>query len=495
MCQTAKRVNLECKLLVMAISTRILFMICPHCGYERKKSDDIIKATECPKCGIIYSKWEQGSISEDQRPVSEDSAKPATGPVPQKKSSVERLVIYAVAGVILIIFLHAFAVPYITRLSQSDKKNVDQIMKEPPSMESPQPLAVQGEPAYNKSGLPSVDSPVQKELTITDIIHANRESVVTVKTAAGIGSGFFINREGHIVTNKHVLPNPDGAEIKTISGNVYRIQKVIHEDSAADLVIASTDATSRESKPVSINAALPNVGEKIIVIGSPLGLEQTVSDGIVSALRSNQQSIEFIQITAPVSPGNSGGPLLNMRGEVIGVATFQYSSGQNLNFCVAASRIAGLQQGFNPSSSQASSDQRQMPHSNDVYCYLDSNGQVSFVNWKTGTLISRPDGSLDAKKYEQWVLEQIGGNPDNINPEKEAREDLERNRENLFKSVFPGRSFNDSDLTPAEKEWLERRYYRHYVEAYNQSISRRNDAVRKYRMLVNEFIRFNASRR
>ena len=136
-----------------------------------------------------------------------------------------------------------------------------------------------------------------------------------------------------------------------------------------------------------------------------------------------------------------------------------------------------------------------MPQSNEVYCYIDSNGQVSFVNWKTGTLISRPDGSLDIKKYEQWVLEQIGGNPDNINPEKEAREDLERNRENLFKSVFPSRSFNDSDLTPAEKEWLERRYYRHYVEAYNQSISRRNDAVRKYRTLMNEFIRFNASRR
>jgi len=470
-------------------------MKCPHCGYERKKSDDIIKATECPKCGIIYSKWESDSVLEDQGPVSDGSAKPTAVPVPQKKSSVERFVIYTVAGVILIIFLHAFAVPYITKLSQHDKKTVNQITEAPPLTESPQPLAVQGQSLYSKTSPLSDDSPVQKELSITDIIQANRESVVTVKTAAGIGSGFFINREGHIVTNKHVLPNPDGAEIKTISGNVYKIQKVIHEDAAADLVIASTDAISRESKPVSINAALPAVGEKIIVIGSPLGLEQTVSDGIVSALRRNQQSIEFIQITAPVSPGNSGGPLLNMRGEVIGVATFQYSSGQNLNFCVAASRIAGLQQGFNPSSSQASSDQRQMPQSSDVYCYLDSNGQVSFVNWKTGILISRPDGSLDAKKYEQWVLEQIGGNPDNINPEKEAREDLERNRESLFKSVFPSRSFNDSNLTPAEKEWLERRYYRHYVEAYNQSISRRNDAVRKYRTMINDFIRFNASRR
>ena len=470
-------------------------MKCPQCGYERKRSDDIIKETECPKCGIIYSKWQFDSSSEDKGSAHGGAVKTTAGPIQQKKSSLEKLVIYAVAAVVLIIFLHAFAVPYITRLSQSDKKNVDQIMEVPTVMENPQPLSVEGQPISNKAISSSDELPVQKELSITDIIQANRESVVTVKTAAGIGSGFFINREGQIVTNKHVLSNPDGAEIKTISGNVYKVQKVIHEDPAADLVIASTDATSRESKPVSINAVLPVVGEKIIVIGSPLGLEQTVSDGIVSALRSNQQSIEFIQITAPVSPGNSGGPLLNMRGEVIGVATFQYNSGQNLNFCVAASRISGLQQGLTSSSSPASGDQRIMPQSNDVYCYMDSNGQVSFVNWKTGTLISRPDGSLDVKKYEQWVLEQIGGNPDNINPERDAREDLERNRENLFKSVFPHRSFGDSDLTPAEKEWLERRYYRHYVEAYNQSIVRRNDAIRKYRTLMNEFMRFSASRR
>lgn len=470
-------------------------MRCPHCGYERKKSDDIIKATECPKCGIIYSKWESTALPEHERPAPADSARPTTGSVPQKKSSVERLVIYAVAAVVLIIFLHAFAVPYLTRLSQSDKKNVGQILQEPSSTETPQPLADQGQPIYSQASSASDNVPARKELSITDIIQANRESVVTVKTATGIGSGFFINREGQIVTNKHVLSNPDGAEIKTISGNVYKVQKLIHEDAAADLVIASTDAISRESKPVSINAVLPVVGEKIIVIGSPLGLEQTVSDGIVSALRSNQQSIEFIQITAPISPGNSGGPLLNMRGEVIGVATFQYSSGQNLNFCIASSRITGLQQGLTSSSSQASGDRRIMPQSNDVYCYMDSNGQVSFVNWKTGTLISRPDGSLDARKYEQWVLEQIGGNPDNVNPERDAREDLERNRENLFKSVFPHRSFGDSNLTPAEKEWLERRYYRHYVEAYNQSIARRNDAIRKYRTLMNEFMRFSTSRR
>lgn len=472
-------------------------MICPQCGYERKKSDDLIKATECPKCGIIYSKWQSVPVSEDQQSPALRPQKQTPETVAKKKSPVERLVIYTAAAVFLVIVLHAFVVPSVVKFFQSSKNNADKIINIEPSTESPQKLSVQSRPENNEAKYASDNTgiQIQKELSITDIIRANRESVVIVKTAAGIGSGFFINRDGYIVTNKHVLSNPDGAEIKTINGNVFKIHRVIHEDSDADLVIASTDASPQESKPVKINAGLPESGEKIIVIGNPLGLEQTVSDGIVSAIRRNQQSIDFIQITAPVSSGNSGGPLLNMRGEVIGVATFQYRSGQNLNFCVAASRIVGLQQGLNSSSPNASGVYRQTPQTNDVYCYMDSSGQVSFVNWKTGTLISHPDGSLDGVKYEKWVLEQIGGNPENINPERDAREDVERNREKLFKSVFPHREFNDPNLTQAEKEWLERRYHRHYVEVYNQSMSRRNESIRKYHALMNEFIRFNNAKK
>jgi hypothetical protein len=110
-------------------------------------------------------------------------------------------------------------------------------------------------------------------------------------------------------------------------------------------------------------------------------------------------------------------------------------------------------------------------------------------------LVSRPDGSLDRGKFEKWVLEQIGDNPEAINPEREAREDVERNREQLFKSVFPHRSMSDTNLTAAEKDWLERRYNRHYVEVYNKAMSRRNEAVRKYNLMMHEFDRFNNDRR
>jgi S1-C subfamily serine protease len=470
-------------------------MICPQCGYERKKSDEIIKATECPKCGIIYSKWKAAPPPEDKKSVPDRPEQPGIEADVKKKRPVERLVIYAIVAVVLIILLHAFVVPSLIKFFQSDKNNIGRTTTIDPSTKSQQQASVQSQAVNSEvEYLPEKAAGPQKELSIADIVRANRESIVVVKTATGIGSGFFINSDGYIVTNKHVLSNSGRAEIKTANGTVFKIHKVVHEDLDADLVIASTAATSQESKPVSINAGLPESGEKIIVIGNPLGLEQTVSDGIVSAVRRNQRAVDFIQVTAPVSPGNSGGPLFNMRGEVIGVATFQYSSGQNLNFCVAASRIISLQQGSRASVVSSGGD-IQSPQVREVYCYADSNGQVSFVGWNTGMQVSRPDGTLDRVKYEKWVFDQIGGNPDAINPDREAREDLERNREQLFKSVFPHRSISDTNLTNAEKDWLERRYQRHHVEIYNKTMSRRNEAVRKYYSMMNEFDRFNAGRK
>ena len=87
---------------------------------------------------------------------------------------------------------------------------------------------------------------------------------------------------------------------------------------------------------------IPEVGERIIVYGSPLGLENTVSDGIVSAIRDIPDYGRIIQITAPISPGSSGSPVLNMQGEVIGIASFQMVEGQNLNFAIPSEKITSL---------------------------------------------------------------------------------------------------------------------------------------------------------
>lgn len=471
-------------------------IICPHCGYERKKEDEIINATECPKCGIIYSKWKPDSDDGRQKGQDEQIAQTPNKNAGGGKKHIERWLIYASVLIVLIVVMHTLIAPSVIKIFQSPENPLVEVKDEEVRMDNSRSAGHNDyQSSAGESVYPSENAVRQKELSIAEIIKINRDSVVVVKTSSVIGSGFFINREGHIVTNRHVLYNASRAEIKTSDGKVFQIRQILQEDSDADLVIASTDAPPREARAVSMSSDLPEAGEKIVVIGNPLGLEQTVSDGIVSAVRRNNREVDLIQVTAPVSSGNSGGPLLNMRGEVIGVATFQYRTGQNLNFCVAASRIIAMQRGVPTSAVHASEEERPSSQRREVYCYADASGQVFFVDWRTDMQVSRPDGTLDRVNYEKWVLEQIGGNPSAINPEKEALDDMERNREELFKSVFPHRSISDADLTDGEKEWLERRYRRHYVEVYNQWMSRRNDAVRKYNSMMNEFDRFNASRR
>jgi len=156
------------------------------------------------------------------------------------------------------------------------------------------------------------------------------------------GSGFFINQQGDVITNRHVLEDAGRAEIKTASGKIYPLEAILAEDKEGDLVRFSVKIPAREAIPLSISKTIPEVGEKVIVMGNPLGLEKTASDGIVSAVRDIPGFGKIFQITAPISPGSSGSPVVNMKVEVIGVATFQSVEGQNLNFALPCERINKL---------------------------------------------------------------------------------------------------------------------------------------------------------
>ena len=164
----------------------------------------------------------------------------------------------------------------------------------------------------------------------------------------GFGSGFFIDYKGDIITNHHVLRDAISAKIRTASGNEYAIKSILAEDVANDLVMASVNINSGDVRPLSVSPSPPSIGERVIVVGSPAGLEQTVTDGIVSALRRTFHGVgKFTQISAPISPGSSGSPVVNMRGEVIGVASGMYVGNhvQNINFCSAGENIAALTPG------------------------------------------------------------------------------------------------------------------------------------------------------
>jgi len=157
-----------------------------------------------------------------------------------------------------------------------------------------------------------------------------------------LGSGFFISQNGDIITNYHVLKGAESAEVKTSDGKTYTISDIVAVDEKNDIIRLSVNIPSKYVLPLSLSDTTPEIGERIIVYGSPLGLEKTLSDGIISAIREVPGYGKLIQITAPISPGSSGSPVLNMKGEVVGVATFQMVEGQNLNFAIPSERIARL---------------------------------------------------------------------------------------------------------------------------------------------------------
>ncbi len=156
------------------------------------------------------------------------------------------------------------------------------------------------------------------------------------------GSGFFISQNGDIITNYHIFRGVKSAEVRTSDGKIYSVPRIIAVDGQSDIIRISIDIPSSYVYPLSLCVTLPEVAERVVVYGSPLGLEKTVSDGIVSAIREDPTYGTVIQITAPISSGSSGSPVLNIKGEVIGVATFQMVEGQNLNFAIPSEKIVNL---------------------------------------------------------------------------------------------------------------------------------------------------------
>jgi tetratricopeptide (TPR) repeat protein len=220
------------------------------------------------------------------------------------------------------------------------------LLKESPEPDTkvtpPKPPVVKPPTKAGDSVKPKKDFPT--------IINETKPSVVLIRTFSrdgkqiGTGSGFFITDTGDIISNRHVFQGAHKAEAETTAGK-FPISKVQDQDPDNDLVRLSLGRTGRKFQPLTMSRSLPEVGEKIMVIGNPLGLESTVSDGIVSAKRKFPPFGTVIQITCPISPGSSGSPVMNMRGEVIGVATFQMVQGQNLNFAIPVSHVKALEAG------------------------------------------------------------------------------------------------------------------------------------------------------
>ena len=170
------------------------------------------------------------------------------------------------------------------------------------------------------------------------IIQTALPSVVTVKTSAAQGTGFLITSNGYIVTNAHVLADANGnlaSNIRVVTNNQNTINaQFIGYDGNMDVALLKI---SGNYQALTLgNSSKVQIGDKVIAIGDHLGLQFSVSEGIVSAIdRQGSNGLnDYIQTDASLNPGNSGGPLIDKNGQVIGINNFKISGGENLGFAL-----------------------------------------------------------------------------------------------------------------------------------------------------------------
>ncbi len=152
------------------------------------------------------------------------------------------------------------------------------------------------------------------------------------------GTGFVLSADGVLVTNHHVIEGGKRLVARSHTGGIYPVMAVICDDAAHDVAVLKIAAKDMQFLQLDQSTKV-EAGEKIAVIGNPVGLESTVTEGIVSAVRSVEKLGDIIQISAAISPGSSGSPVLNADGKVIGVATFKLLKGEALNFAIPAKQI------------------------------------------------------------------------------------------------------------------------------------------------------------
>jgi S1-C subfamily serine protease len=161
-----------------------------------------------------------------------------------------------------------------------------------------------------------------------------------VYPSEGAGSGFFIDTDGHIVTNYHVIEGAQTVEVTLLDGTVVPAE-VVGSDAFSDLAVLQVDVKPEESLPVDLSFEGDlQVGQRAIAIGNPFGLNWTLTTGVVSSLGRPLQVSEdrtiydVVQTDAAINPGNSGGPLLNSRGQLIGVNSAIRSGAENIGFAI-----------------------------------------------------------------------------------------------------------------------------------------------------------------
>jgi len=226
-----------------------------------------------------------------------------------------------------------------------------------------------------------------------------------------LGSGAFVSADGKVVTNHHVIKDAKAVNVVLSTNASLRVHKILAQDIAADLALLQT--TGQKVAFLPLAKVVPAIGTRVYAIGNPQGLTNTISEGIISGVRKLKE-IDFIQTTAPISKGSSGGPLLTTAGEIIGVTTFMHTGGQNLNFASPLDRIRRLLSG---KGSERLLGNTPVPHKPPAQVKTYPSVAAVARDAPKGTVTNLPLGSIseDAgrvmsrKLLDKWIKEELIG--------------------------------------------------------------------------------------
>jgi len=215
-----------------------------------------------------------------------------------------------------------------------------------PSVSSTSPTPLTSAPVVgleSRSGIYQTASTPPPLKDVGSLVNLLGESVVQVRTPGGLGSGFIINPDGFLITNFHVIEGETQISVEVYHSNngqlerkAYKDVKIIAINKFADMALLKIDDSDAPKFARVLLGDADNlaVGEQVFAIGSPLGLERTVTQGILSTKTREMQGELYLQTTAQINPGNSGGPLFNMRGEVVGITNMKITFGEGLGFAI-----------------------------------------------------------------------------------------------------------------------------------------------------------------
>jgi len=311
-------------------------VFCTKCGTELPDDSQF-----CRKCGQSLT----GAASTAQ----------TTRTVVAKPKPYVSLVLIAVGGVILLLVVGWFVNDLRQKKTTSNvpAKSVQSSATPPGNAANTTEQSVSTAPSVPRllsspTEQPAPTPSIPRVLSSQEIYQRESAGIFLIETyddegrKRGTGSGFVVSLDGTAITNYHVIRGASRAAVRFSDGTVGSVDGVASYDKNRDLSVIQVTPPPQTVLEIGDSASV-QVGDKVVAIGSPLGLENTMSEGIVSALRDG-----MIQISAPISPGSSGGAVLDEHGKAVGVSSSQIIGGQNLNFAIPINWVKPYLNGQTP---------------------------------------------------------------------------------------------------------------------------------------------------